>query len=151
MDPVTTFGLLVNVVTLIDLSAKVITTYKKGLGPDQSRLVESADEMEDLCQQLQNTKIINRPTASGSIEADLQDCAKRYVDKAIALRQKLDLPSQLASKRKRVWKSMTVQLSRKIPQLERDLHELREQLDTKLLVSIRYVVRSLYKDRDREG
>jgi hypothetical protein len=50
MDPVTTFGLLVNVVTLIDVSAKVITAYKKGLGPDQSRLVESADEMEDMCQ-----------------------------------------------------------------------------------------------------
>jgi hypothetical protein len=55
MDPVTAFGLLVNVATLIDLSAKVLTAYKNGLGPDQARLVESADEMEDLCQQLQGT------------------------------------------------------------------------------------------------
>ncbi|KAL3452740.1 hypothetical protein BJX65DRAFT_154111 [Aspergillus insuetus] len=137
MDPVTAFGLLVNVATLIDLGVKVIDIYKDGLGPNQTRLVESADEMEGLCQQLQSTKIVNQPTASGSIESDLQDCAKRCVEKATSLRKRLDLPTKLASKRQRALKSVRVHFSRKLPQLERELQDLRGELDTKLLVSIR--------------
>ncbi|KAL4908874.1 hypothetical protein BDW74DRAFT_174102 [Aspergillus multicolor] len=135
MDPVTAFGLLVNVATLIDLGVKVISIYKDGLGPNQTRLVESADEMEGLCQQLKSTKIISQPTASGSIEAELQDCVKRCIEKATALQKRLDL--RLASRRQRALRSVRMQFSRKIPQLERDLQELRGELDTKLLVSIR--------------
>ncbi|CEL04889.1 hypothetical protein ASPCAL06013 [Aspergillus calidoustus] len=139
MDPVTAFGLLVNVATFIDLGVKAIGIYRDGVGPNHTRLVESADEMEGLCQQLQSTKIMSQATASGSIEADLQDCAKRCIEKATALRKRLDLPTKLASKRQRALESVRVQFSRKIPQLERDLQGLRVELDTKLLVSIRYV------------
>jgi hypothetical protein len=139
MDPVAAFGLLVNVATLIDLSVKAIGIYRDGVGPKHTRLVESADEMEGLCQQLQSTKIMSQSTASGSIEADLQDCAKRCIEKATALRKRLDLPTKLASKRQRALESVKVQFSRKIPQLEQDLQDLRVELDTKLLVSIRYV------------
>jgi hypothetical protein len=139
MDPIAAFGLLVNVATLIDLSVKAIGIYRDGVGPNHTRLVESADEMEGLCQQLQSTKIMSQSTASGSIEADLQDCAKRCIEKATALRKRLDLPTKLASKRQRALESVKVQFSRKIPQLEQDLQDLRVELDTKLLVSIRYV------------
>ncbi|KAL2856467.1 hypothetical protein BJY01DRAFT_242805 [Aspergillus pseudoustus] len=142
MDPVSIFGIVVNIATLIDLTHKVITIYKDGAGSNLARLVESADEMDSLCQRLQSSHVATQAgsgSISGSAEADLQECANRCIQTAAALRKELDLPAagQQSSRRRRAFHSLKVQFSRKIPMLEWELRDLHEQLDTNLLVRIR--------------
>lgn len=139
MDPVSVFGVVVNVATLIDLCVKVVGVYRDGMDPDNARLDEFACEIEELCKRLKENTVMSVPTTFGSAEANLQDCARSCIEKATALRKELDAQSPSNSRRQRIAQSVRLQFSRKIPHIERELKSLNQELDTKLLVSLRYV------------
>ncbi|KAI9041400.1 uncharacterized protein KD926_006796 [Aspergillus affinis] len=137
MDLISAFILVVNIATLIDICVKVVGVYKDGLSVNNARLAETAGEMKDLWQRLKDAPLLKQPTISGSLETNLQDCARRCIEKAAALRKELDLPAASNSRRQRAAKSVRLLFSRKVSQLEQDLRDLKAELDTKLLVSLR--------------
>lgn len=133
MDPGSAFGLAVNLATLIDLGVKVVRIYRDGTS--HGSLKESADQMNDLCQKIRVTDLVTQPTVVGSVERGLQDCAMKCMEKAEALQKELT-PRKGPQ---RLVKSIKYAFSDKFGRLEGELRLLHEELDTRLLVRIRYV------------
>ncbi|KLJ08561.1 hypothetical protein EMPG_16009 [Blastomyces silverae] len=135
MDPVTAFGLAVNVATAIDLGFKLAKIYKDGTTRDRKVRKQYADQIEKSCRRVRESDSITQPTPVGSAESNLQECAKRCLERVEALQT--ELKSMPGRKYKRLLKSLRIVVSDPSAQLEQELQALQSELDTSLLVALR--------------
>ncbi|KAF3917637.1 hypothetical protein AA313_de0206712 [Arthrobotrys entomopaga] len=131
MDPVTAFGLAVNVFTVIDLGLKIVSTYRNGGAKGSQQLREYASGLQALSAKLSLNNQSPGPSFSQSpTEKSLQDCAAKAVDISNSLQKEL---KPVNNKFKKVYKSIQASFSHKIEDLERELRNIQSDIDTRLL------------------
>ncbi|KAF3930020.1 hypothetical protein ABW19_dt0200939 [Dactylella cylindrospora] len=139
MDPMSAFALAVNVVTVIDISLKIVSAYKSENAVDYTQLQEYASGLEDLCGQF--VPAIQSPSATPPWPTgdSLRKCAEKSIEISKSLQQELTSLQPGGSKLKRVVAALKNPFSQKIKNLERDLRNIQADLDTRLLLDLRLV------------
>ncbi|EPS41150.1 hypothetical protein H072_4976 [Dactylellina haptotyla CBS 200.50] len=137
MDPISAFGLAVNVLTVVDLGIKVAAAYRSGGALDAPKLQEYSTGLENLSSKLISNNQSLHSTASQSTEKSLQECAQKALTASKALQNELAKSQAGASRFRKFAKSIKNTFSHKIEDLERELRNIQADLDTRLLVRLR--------------
>ncbi|KAF3940937.1 hypothetical protein ABW19_dt0204871 [Dactylella cylindrospora] len=134
MDPISAFGLAVNVLTVIDIGFKIAAAYRDGGVPEASQVEDYAVSFGKLAD---NLKSKNRsPQSTTDLERNLRDRAAKAAEISKQLQDELK-SRQSDRSIKRAFRSIRNVFSKKVQDLEKKLRDIQSEIDSNLLVLLR--------------
>ncbi|KAF2114584.1 hypothetical protein BDV96DRAFT_101489 [Lophiotrema nucula] len=148
MDPVSALGLASNIIQIVDFSSRLLSRGREiylsseGRLDDHVILDNAARNLSELCQEL--AKMARAPSRTVSL-VDQQLEALRAESAAIAMKLQRALESLSTQGGKKKWQSIlqglrSIWKEQDILDLKRRLDDVRKQIDTALLVSLRHAI-----------
>lgn len=143
MEAIAALSLACNILQVAETSLKVVNVFKQGYKHDSTKEREDAirlsGDMSSAVTELESS--MQRPFTKD--DAELNQIAQLCLDKAIRLRDmnvldpKLTSSTRTRDKLKKGFKVMRVSLNGEVKDLETEIQNLRKDLDTRILVSLR--------------
>ena len=149
MDPLTAFSLACGVIQVVDFSTKIIGKYRElrklGASSEYKEMESIANHLTDLATGLKLPSTIQNPGSAPQLyhdDLELLNLAQQCSETATRLRDELQKFSIQGQGRKRdafrksvkiIWRSSAIE------NIQRSLERYRRILDTRILISLRFV------------